>query len=62
MHFKTDILEIAMTTISIVSMRSFHETRADDHSCKTVALFCCLGLVASLCLMTFGVDLSVGWL
>jgi len=29
---------------------------------KTIALFCCLGLVASLCLMTFGIDLSDGWL
>jgi hypothetical protein len=62
MHFRADILEVAMTAISIVSMRSVSETQADDHSLKTIAQFCCLGLVASLCLATFGIDLSAGWL
>jgi hypothetical protein len=42
-----------MTAISVVSMGS-----ADR---KTIALFCMVGLVASLCLMTFGVDLGAGW-
>jgi hypothetical protein len=51
-----------MTTISIVSMRSITEAFAADHSLKTIALFCCVGLVASLGLMTFGMDLSAGWL
>jgi hypothetical protein len=50
-----------MTTVSIFSMGSVSETRADDHSPKTIALFSCVGLVASLCLMTFGIDLSAGW-
>jgi hypothetical protein len=51
-----------MTTISIVSTHSVSEAQADDHSLKTLALFCCVGLVASLCLMTFGLDPSMGWL
>jgi len=50
-----------MTTVSIVSMGSVPEMRADDHSPKTIVLFCCVGLIASLCLMTFGIDLSAGW-
>jgi len=49
-----------MTTVSIVSMGSVSETPAHDHSFKTIVLFCCVGLIASLCLMTFGVDLSAG--
>ena len=51
-----------MTAISIVSMRSVREARAYGHSPKATVLFCCLGLVASLGLMTFGVDLTAGWL
>jgi hypothetical protein len=51
-----------MTSNSIVSMRSATEAHADDHSLTTIALYCCFGLVASFCLMTFGVDVSAGWL
>jgi hypothetical protein len=51
-----------MTTISIVSMPAVTEAHADDHSRKFIALFSCVGLVVSLGLMTFGVDLSAGWL
>jgi hypothetical protein len=49
-----------MATLSIVSMSSVSEAKADDHSLKSIVLLCCLGLIASLCLMTFGVDLSAG--
>jgi hypothetical protein len=49
-----------MTTISIASMHSVPAGRADDQSAKTIVLFCCVGLVASFCLMTFGIDLSAG--
>jgi hypothetical protein len=48
-----------MTTLSMVSMRSDSEAQS---SIKIIALFSCIGLVASVCLMTFGVDLSAGWL
>ncbi|MGO8909543.1 MAG: hypothetical protein ACLQDM_09510 [Bradyrhizobium sp.] len=53
-----------MTIVSIVSfasMGSFAETRDDDHSLRTIVLFSCVGLMASLCLMAFGIDLSAGW-
>jgi hypothetical protein len=61
-HFKPTNRGVAMTTISIVPMRSASEAQADDHTPKTILLFCCLGLVASFFLMTFGVDVSGGWL
>ena len=48
-----------MTIISIVSMRSVSKTQADA-SFTTIALFSCLGLVASLCLVAFGMDVSAG--
>jgi hypothetical protein len=60
-HFRANKRGVPMTMISIVSMRSVSEARAGDHSPKTIALFCCLGLVTSVCLMTFGIDLSAGW-
>jgi hypothetical protein len=50
-----------MVTLSIVSMRSVSEAQAGDRSFKSIALFCCLGLVASLGLMTFGIDFSASW-
>jgi hypothetical protein len=49
-----------MTTVSMVSMRPISEALADDYSFRTMTLFSCIGLAASLCLMTLGVDLSVG--
>jgi hypothetical protein len=48
-----------MTALSIVSMRSASET--DAHSLKAVARLCCIGLIASFCLVTFGMDVSGGW-
>lgn len=49
-----------MTMISDVSMHLVPALRADDRSAKTIVLFCCVGLAASFCLMTFGIDLSAG--
>jgi len=46
-----------MTYISIAGSAG----RADGRSPKTIVLFCCVGLVASFCLMTLGIDLSAGW-
>jgi hypothetical protein len=51
-----------MTTLSMVSMRSVSEAQIDDRSMKTIALFSCIGLVGSFCLVTLGLDLSAGWL
>jgi hypothetical protein len=50
-----------MTMLSVVSMHSISAAQAGDHSAKNIALFCGLGLVASFCLISFGVDLSAGW-
>jgi hypothetical protein len=52
---------VVMSSISI-AMRSVPEAQADHHSPKAITLFCCFGLVTSVCLMTFGMDLSTGWL
>jgi hypothetical protein len=49
-----------MTTLSIVSMGTVSAARAGDHSPKPIALFCCIGLVASFFLVSLGVDLSAG--
>jgi hypothetical protein len=51
-----------MTVISIGSTHSVSDAQAGDHSLKTIALLSCFGLVASLCLMTLGVDLGAAWL
>jgi hypothetical protein len=48
--------------ISTVSMRSMGAIRTDDRLPKSVALFCGVGLLVSLCLIASGVDLSAGWL
>jgi len=49
-----------MTAISMVSMGSV-ATKADDHSRKTIALFCLVGLAVSFGLMSLGVNLGAGW-
>ena len=49
-----------MTMISVVSTHSV-PARAGDRSSKTIALFCCAGLVVSFCLMAVGVDLGSAW-
>ena len=54
---------VVMTDFSIASIaatESVEET--NDHSFATIVLLCCAGLLASLCLMTLGVDLSAGWI
>ena len=45
------------TVVSIGSVRE-----AEDHLLKSVVLFSSVGLVASLCLMALGIDLSAGWI
>jgi hypothetical protein len=59
LYFRSDILEVVVNTISIVSMRSVAETEAGD-ALTAIALFCLLGLVASLCMAAFGLDVSAG--
>lgn len=50
-----------MTSVSAISVGSVSETRAYSHSPTIILLFCCAGLVPSLCLMTFGIDLTAGF-
>ena len=49
-----------MNAISTVLIDTTPETTAETHPIRTIALYCCLGLVASLCLAMSGLDLSVG--
>jgi hypothetical protein len=53
-------MEIAMNAISNVLIDAIPETDTKAHPVRTIALFCCLGLVASLCLATSGLDLGAG--
>jgi hypothetical protein len=54
-------LEVAMNSISNVSIRAIPETQTGLHSLKAIALFCGLVLGAALCLATYGLDLSPGF-
>lgn len=49
-----------MSMISLAAMPAAVETRFADSSIKTILLFCCAGVVASLGLMARGIDLSAG--
>jgi hypothetical protein len=53
-------MEVAMNAISNVLTHTIPETDTKAYPVLTIALFCCLGLVASLCLATSGLDLGVG--
>ena len=49
-----------MSMISLAEMPAAVQTRSIDNSFKTIIIFCCLGLLASLSLMAQGIDLSPG--
>ena len=52
-----------MTDFSITTIATTDSVEeARDVSFKTIVLFCCAGLFASLCLMTLGVDLGAAWI
>jgi hypothetical protein len=52
-----------MTNLSFASTTSLESAEdAGDQSLKTIVLLSCFGVVASLCLMIMGADLSVGWI
>jgi hypothetical protein len=48
-----------MNTISFTAPR---DIAVADQSFEAVLLVSCLGLLASVCLMTFGIDLGMAWL
>ena len=50
---------IDYSVASIVSIGSVEE--ADEHPLKSIVLLSCTGLIVSVCLIAFGIDLSAGW-
>jgi hypothetical protein len=51
-----------MSLISVNATHSLPASATSDQSLKTIALFSCLGLLASICLMTLGIDPGAAWL
>jgi hypothetical protein len=49
-----------MNAISNILTQAGTEAKPETSSFKTIVLFCCLGLVASLLLVACGLDLGVG--
>jgi hypothetical protein len=54
-------LEIAMAAIARAIARAFPGTQVEVETLKTIAIFCGVGLVVSLLLATYGLDLSYGF-
>jgi hypothetical protein len=46
---------------SLIDSASGSAAQAFDRSPRTITLFCGLGLVMSLCLISFGVNLGAAW-
>jgi Na+/H+ antiporter NhaA len=53
-------MEVTMNTISNVLTHAIPEANTEIHPVLAVALYCGIGLVASLFLATLGFDLSAG--
>ena len=49
-----------MTALAKAVSRAFLSTLDDSETLRQVALFCAAGLLVSVLLMTYGVDLSPG--
>jgi len=49
-----------MSMLSLAAMPVAAETRFANSSFKTILLFCCAGLLASLGLMARGIDIGAG--
>ena len=60
-YISVTFLEVVMSTISNVSMRAIPTTQADLHHLMTFALPGGLILGATLCVASFGLDLSAGF-
>jgi ribose/xylose/arabinose/galactoside ABC-type transport system permease subunit len=50
-----------MAAIARILARKFPTTRTEVEMLKQLALLCCAGLVVSLLMMTYGLDLSPGF-
>jgi hypothetical protein len=55
------LIEVAMAAIARVLARKFPTTRTDVEILKQLGLFCAAGLLVSLLMMTYGLDLSPGF-
>jgi hypothetical protein len=49
------------TIVANVLMREAAEAQADARPFKIIALFCTVGLLASLCIASFGFDIGSGF-
>ena len=49
------------TIVANVLMREAAKAQTDTRPFKIVVLFCGLGLLASLCVMSFGLDVGAGF-
>jgi hypothetical protein len=50
-----------MTALAKAVSRAFFSTSHDNETIKQIALFCAAGLLVSVLLLTYGVDLSPGF-
>ena len=50
-----------MTAIARIMSLAFPVSSAEADLLKAIAIFCGLGLLASLCLANYGLDLSAGF-
>jgi hypothetical protein len=48
-----------MTDFAIASVASIVDS--EESPFRTIVLFSCIGLVASLCMMSLGIDIGTGW-
>jgi hypothetical protein len=55
------LLEVAMNAASDVSVRAIPETQTSFNPLMSIALLCAMVLATSLCLATFGLDISAGF-
>jgi hypothetical protein len=51
-----------MSQISAIAMRAVPASQPADQSLTAIALFSCVGLLVSVGLITFGIDLGSAWI
>jgi len=51
-----------MSEISMIAVRAVPASTPADQSLATIALFSCIGLLVSVVLITFGIDLGPAWI
>lgn len=51
-----------MSEVSMIAVRAVPVSTPADQSLATIALFSCVGLLVSVVLITFGIDLGPAWI